>query len=258
MSSSNIIKIANFISEKFTIDDNSIKATKYGGKTFFVSYNKGPVRIQLPKVKAPFGIGRFQSQDGDDIKYSLDVTVTPEIMKVITDIEEKIISFAVKNSKEIFKKVLSEEVLRANFKSSLKYSMTEDGEVDTRYQPRLKTKVYNRNDELQITAYKSVKEDGKYPRIFLTSDNADEYLSKGTEVELILQASPAWVVSGNFGISWVLNQAKIHPNSNPLNSYAFDDSDDEENPAEFEHSAPEEDYAPEPPVAAPRRTREKF
>ena len=135
--------------------------------------------------------------------------------------------------------------------------MTEDGEVDTRYQPRLKTKVYNRNEELQVTAYKSTKEDGKYPRIFLTNDNVDEYLSKGSEIELILQASPAWVVSGNFGISWVVNQAKIHPNSNPLNSYAFDDSD-QEDPEEFEHTAPEEEYAPESHVSAPRRTREKF
>lgn len=225
-----IIKAGNLDIKKVNFGDN-IKTNKYSGKSVYVNYNNGPFRVQMPKMSLPFGVSIYKPEGGEE-KYSLELSwngVKPEILESFREFEERIIDYAEKNSKELFKKQKSREVLEELFQHYLKIDKDEEGHIIDKYAPRLKVKMYTDGNNISLDAYDSEKIDGKYPRIHLTKDNISDYLSRGSKCEAILQCSGLWVVDGKFGISWVLVQVKIYKNENKLVGYAFEDEEQSEN-----------------------------
>jgi hypothetical protein len=258
-----VVKAANFKNEKVSIAEN-IRATKFGGKSVFVNYQGGPLRIQFPKMSLPFGISRFEDTEKGDIKYSLEMSlegIDEKILSELQKMEDTILNYVEKNSKEFFKKQQSKEVLKEFYSSFIRRS------EDQKYAPRLKVKMYMDGTNFQTLAFDSEKVDGKYPKVNLNVDNIDQYIGKGSKCEAILQASGIWVVGKMFGISFSLVQAKIYKNENMLTGYAFEDSDEDEDKEEDieDHFNDEEDHfdeesklIQEKPVKKTRRTREKF
>lgn len=225
---SKIIKAGDLDIKKVNFADN-IKTNKYGGKSVYINYNNGPFRVQMPKMSLPFGVSVYKPDVGDE-RYSLEMSwngIKPEILESFKQLEEKIIDYAEKNSKELFKKQKSREVLEELFQHYLRIDKDEDGNVLDKYAPRLKVKMYSESNSFSVDAYDAEKVDGKYPRIHLTKENISDYLSRGSKCEAILQCSGFWVVDGKFGISWVLVQVKIHKNENKLVGYAFEEEDEE-------------------------------
>lgn len=226
------IKAVEFDVKKVNFSEN-IKTNKYGGKSVYVNYNKGPFRIQMPKMSLPFGISIYQNPDKpEEIKYTMELSwsdVKQEVLQAFRDFEQKIVDFAEANSKEFFKAQKSRQILEDEFyRSFIKVEKDDEGNVVNKYPPRLKVKMYLDGDNFNVDAYGAEKVDGVYPKIKLTKDNIAEYVGKGIKCETIIQCSGLWVVGKTFGVSWVLVQCKIHKNENKLLGYAFEDEQDEE------------------------------
>lgn len=272
MSESRVIKAANFESKNVQFADN-VRTNKYNGKAVYVNYSGKPLRVQMPKMSLPFGVSKYVNPDKpEEIRYSLDLSFADIDRKIIDEfkkIEESVIDYAEKNSKELFKKQKSRELLQDVYKSFIKHDQDEDGNPSEKYAPRLKVKIYTEGKSFKVDAYDSEKIDGRYPKILLDEDNIEEHIGKGSKCEVILQSSGLWAVGQNFGVSWVLSQIKIYKNENKLNGYAFQDDElenedeqdqeDEQNAAEF--GEPEEEEIeivrePETKAKPARRKRE--
>jgi hypothetical protein len=232
--SKKIIKADDLNINKINFSDN-IRTNKYSGKSVYVNYDNGPFRIQMPKMSLPFGVSLYKNPETGDEKHSLELSwadVKPELLEKFKKLESNVIDYVEKNSKEFFKKQKSRVVLEELYQSYLKIAQDDKGNPIDKYAPRLKVKMYVDGSNFNIDAYDAEKVNGKYPRIHLTKDNIDDYMSKGAKVETILQCSGIWVVDQKFGISWVLVQVKIHKNENKLIGYAFEDDSDAEEHAE--------------------------
>lgn len=228
--SGKIIKAGDLDMKKVKFADN-IKTNKYSGKSVYVNYDNGPFRIQMPKMSLPFGVSIYEDPKTSEKKYTLELSwagVKDEVFDFFKEIENKIIDYAEANSKELFKKQKQRVVLEESYNSFLKINRDEDGNVVEKYAPRLKVKMYVDGNNFSVDAYDAEKVDGKYPRIHLTKDNIEDYLSKGSKIETILQCSGFWVVDNKFGISWVVAQVKIYKNENKLVGYAFEDDEEQE------------------------------
>lgn len=220
--------------KKFKLS-NTIKVNKYQGKSVYASYDGTIMRIQLPKMGLPFGISKYVNPETSDIKYSLDLSMKdldPSIFKNFEELEDAVLDYVEKNSKELFKKQRSKEILREFYKPFIKYNQDENGERSDKYPPTFKTKLWTSGNDFTVDVFDSQKVEGKYPKIKMTLDNSDEVITPGSHCETIIQCSGLWVVGDSFGISWSVSQIKIYKNNNAIVGYAF--QDDEENETETE------------------------
>lgn len=255
-----IIKAGELNIKKVKFAEN-IKTNKYSGKSVYINYDNNPFRIQMPKMSLPFGVSIYRHPETGEEKFSLELSwagVSEELFNSFKELEEKIIDFAEANSKELFKKQKQRVVLEENYTSYLKINRDEEGNVIEKYPARLKVKMYLDGNNFNVDAYDSEKVDGKYPRIHLTKDNIEDYISKGSKCETILQCSGFWVVDQKFGVSWVLVQAKIYKNENKLVGYAFEDNENEEEIEENnEELVSDRDHEPEEELEIVETPKEK-
>jgi hypothetical protein len=245
-----VIKANKIDTTKFKLAEN-IKINKYGGKSVFAAYNGGVMRVQLDKMMLPFGISVYTDPTSGDMKYSLDLnmkTASDNFVQQIEKIEDSILDYAAKNSKDLFKKVRNKELLKEFYKSFIKYT-EEDGVRSDKYPPRFKAKMWTGdNGKFSADVYMADKVDGRYPKVDLTLENYEEIVSKGCSCDAIVQCSGLWVVGDTFGISWSVVQLKVYPNQNVLSGYAFQDDDEEEQNEDVEDLGEEDDEETEQPV----------
>ena len=236
MTTGKIVKAINIDSNKLKLSD-TIKTNKYQGKSVYSSYDGNAFRVQLPMLNLPFGVGKYNSPDTNEIKYSLDLSmkdVDSKIFENFNEIEEKILEYAEKNSKELFKKQQSKAILKEFYKPFIKHHEDENGERSGKYPPRFKAKMWTNGNDFAVDVYDSKKVDGKYVKIPMNIENADSILSPGSKCEAIIQSSGLWVVGKSFGISWSVIQIKAYTNENTLNGYAFEDDEEQEEEQEVE------------------------
>lgn len=240
-----VIKATNFKADELVISEN-IRTNKYNGKSVYINHkNAGILRLQFPEMKLPFGVSKYVNPDKpEEVRFSLELafnSLEDKVLKELEALEEKVIDYVEKNSKELFKKQKSREVLKDAYKSFIRYYHDEEGNLSEKYAPRLKVKIYLQNGNFQVDAYESVKVDGAYPKIRLTESNVDEKVGKGSACETILQCTGIWVVGQSFGVSWVLNQIKIRNNENKLAGYAFAEDEETEETGGSEAEDEDED-----------------
>lgn len=242
MTTSMITKATEMDYKKFKLS-NTVKVNKYQGKSVYASYNNSIMRIQLPKMGLPFGISKFTNPDNGDVKYSLDMSmkdIDESVFKNFEEIENAVLDYAEKNSKELFKKQRSKEILKEFYKPFIKYALNEEGERSDKYPPTFKTKLWTSGLDFSADVFDAQKVDGKYPKIKMTLDNSDEVITAGSHCETIIQFTGLWVVGDSFGISWSVSQIKIYKNSNAIVGYAFQDEDVEMDDEEQETEEVEE------------------
>lgn len=242
-----VIKLRDFKPENVKISQPRV--TKHGGKSVYVNYDyedgKGfkPLRIQMPKMKAPFGISgwdkdRTDKKDTSPTEQSndtleLSIGEHQELINKLQSLEEMIIKQAVNNSKEYFKKKYDESYIKMQFKSAIKFSENEDGEIDTKYPPRLKTKLY-KDDEYtyKIQIFNPTKD-----LVKVNVYNHSEFFPKGCECVTLLQCAGIWIIGEKFGISWTPAQMIVYKSDTKLNGYSFIEEEEESEELEIPEEA---------------------
>ncbi|RPJ73537.1 MAG: hypothetical protein EHM20_12075 [Alphaproteobacteria bacterium] len=243
-----IVKARDFKPENVKFSEP--KENKHGGKVVFINYDyedgRPPktLRIQMPRMKAPFGISGWDTnkkdrKDTSPTKVSNDTLElsfndeTTDLIDKFEKLDELAIETGVLNSKEFFKKKFDKDSLKLFYKSSVKHYEDEEGERDNKYPPRFKTKLVKTQDgTYTVEVYNSVKE-----RIMMNIENCAETLPKGAECISIVECTGIWIIGEKFGLSWRPIQMKVYRSNNKLIGYSFIDDEEEEEVVEVDEQA---------------------
>jgi hypothetical protein len=222
MATTSIVRSSDISVEDISFS-KQVKTLESGYKMVWVTYKNAPLIIQLPKMKAPFGLGKWTDEKGVVEKYSLDLSFagkdSNEKLQATYDmfhaLDEKVVDAALENSVEWFKKrYTSKEVMEALYTPIVKQPK------DDKYAPTIKLPM------------KETAGGDFVCKVFDTNRseiNMKEIDCKGSDVQAIVQCSHVWIAGGKCGVSWKVSQLKVQPRP-ALTEYAFqpDEDDDEE------------------------------
>ena len=228
----NITRVNQLNSKNINYSD--VRVNNYGGKSIYLNYlePKRSLVIQTPEMVMPYNVGEFQPTDSSGNsdgpkKYTMNLSFrgmeeTPKVKQFyekVQEIDEKLVSDAVKNSLPWFKANHKREVVKALYSPTIKVSKDrETGEPDGKYPPTIKIKLPTRDGKFTCEVYNSQREEVD----LLTT------LGKGAKVKALIQCTGIWFAGGKFGLSWKVVQMKVVP-SKKITGYSFiDESDDED------------------------------
>ena len=194
--------IQNFDANNVTF--STIKKNRNGGKFVSLSNGASTMYVQLPSLRAPFGV----NHPDDKIKdYYLNLSLTDEIAAKFSALDERVLKFVSDNSVALLNKQVSVDVMR-----DVLFTPTVKPSKDGKYQPTLKLKASTREGKETAQVFNMKREE-------VTLDD----IEKGCQIESIIELNQIWFINGKFGISLRLNQAKLSA-SNKLKGYAFVDT----------------------------------
>ena len=228
----NITRVSQLNSKNINYSD--VRVNNYGGKSIYLNYlePKRSLVIQTPEMAMPYNVGEFQPTDSSGNpdgpkKYTMNLSFrgmedSPKVKQFydrVQEIDEKLVSDAVKNSLPWFKANHKREVVHALYNPTIKISKDrETGEPDGKYPPTIKIKLPTRDNKFTCEVYNSQREEVD----LLTT------LGKGAKVKALIQCTGIWFAGGKFGLSWKVVQMKVVP-SKKITGYSFiDESDDED------------------------------
>ena len=217
---SSVIKFSDLSLSDVTFSDIRKNANN-GGKTIYLNgRGKSKLFVQLPKMKAPFGLG-INEYDGKT-SYSLPMTADdPTFVDFLKKFDDMVVAKVVENSETYLGKSMNETVVREAL-----YTALFKPPSDEKYAPLFKTKILANHDGTFL------------PQVFTTDREPFDLnkLEKGQYVTAIVHIPSIWFVGTKFGVTVRLQQLRVTP-SQKLTEYAFiDDDDDVEDDESFEDS----------------------
>ena len=283
---SSIVYPSNFNTKNIAI--SAPRTLQSGAKQAYMNYGGEKLIMQSAiAMTVPFGVN-IADKFGPP-EYSVELSFRgqdqrPEIkefLDVMKSMDEAMIQEGVKNSVAWFKSKLSEDVIRAFYTPSVKYSKDKEGNVLS-YPPNLKLKLRKVNNDFETKFYDL--NGNPYKGVAV-----EDLLVKGVQVTAIMECGGVWFAGSKFGLTWRAKQVAIHKLPERINDFAFkglssaaaaaataQDAEDEEEDAEEADNTIDDDAAfktskpsavasvlPEPeeeegddvePVPAPKKT----
>lgn len=193
-------------------------------KTVYVNYDNGRFVIETPVLTFPFGM--YEDQMGDKTKYSLTINFDEtdagkEFKKLMNDISTLVKSECQKNSKTWLGKNYKTSEIEVLYNDHVKkYRDRETGEENGKYPDTFKVKLPFYDGKFSCDVYDNKKNK-------LSDEDIKTKFTKGTTGKLAIQCTGVYFVSGKFGVSWRVVQAKITPKKD-MSAYAFLSSDEED------------------------------
>ena len=236
-----IIRAKDFDASNLTFSE--LKQNKKGGYFVNVYYNGKPLRMQLPKMRLPFGASLNYNKDGYHCDFSFSgMDTSASLQKVHTalkSLDNAIIDTAVERSATWFKKKKSREVCEDNY-TPLVRSTDKTDKDGNKYSDTLRAKLSrNQDNHYQMEVY-----DSKQNRVNLIDSDTEEavdiqeVIPKGSSAVTIVQCSSVWFMSGtNYGLTCRVGQMQLFTNSNTIKGFAIQqDSDNEGDESDTESS----------------------
>ena len=237
------------------------KVNQVGGKSVQVRRNGRRITLQLPWMRAPYGVNRARYGDPNSTDGQPSFQVSFKGMDGKDSIRiahEKFIEFEdfikneglQKNSMQwVKKKKISADLASEMYKSNIAKSRDENGEPDGKYPDTIKFK-FPTNEAGQVTTLffdsKGAKDADGNP-VQLSSDEVAQLTEhramKGYQVKMIVGLQSAWIGASNVGTSWVIRQVMVYRPEGISNKFAFvaDSDDDVADESEEEDDEEEEE-----------------
>ena len=213
---------------------SKLRKNKNGGKSVYLNgQNNSKIQLEIPKMRAPFGLGTFTDEASKKTSYSLDLSfdsdpAIDDLMNKLKALDDIIIKTVADNSVEWLGKKYGIPVI----KEALYKPLVKPGKADYPSTIKLKVLCDSKTGEFVPEAYNYKKEN-----VELTS------IEKGQRVKCIVEISQIWFIDNKFGVSVRLQQCLLEP-SKKLPRFAFKNV--EEPPAEdAEEEEEEEDIVDE-------------
>jgi len=216
--SSSVIYPSTFSTKSITI--SAPRTLQSGAKQAYLNYDSGRLVMQTAvAMSVPFGLNCADKFGPPE--YSVDLSFRgheqrPEIkefMNVIEQIDRAMIAEGVKNSKAWFKADLKDDVVKAFYTPSLKYSKDKEGNVLS-YPPNIKLKLRKTNGEFDAKFYDI--NGAQYKDI-----PVEELLAKGVQVTAIMECGGVWFAGSKFGLTWRAKQIAVHKLPKKIADFAF-------------------------------------
>ncbi len=192
--------ISNF--DANTITFSGVKKNRNGGKFVTINNDRGcPVYLQFPSLRSPFGI----NPPNDKVReYYLNLSLTPDVEAKLKELDEYVLKYVSENSVALLNKQVDVDTMR-----DLLYTPIVRPSADGKYAPVIKVKASMSEGKNLPDVYNSNRE-------MISIDD----ITKGANVETIVELNQVYFINGKFGVSVRLNQAKVSP-TNKLRGYAF-------------------------------------
>lgn len=228
------------------------KVNKSGGKAIYINYDyedgqgPKPLRIQMPKMKVPFGISGYDQDNSDNLDNSVTDKSKDSIVlslgqhevaiEKLKQLDKMFLDRVKANPIEFFNKKKSEEVIDDSFTASVKYAKNKvTGEISTEYPPTMKNKLYKDNEgKYNLQVYTPDRKP-----VEMTIYNHNEIMPKGCECVTLLGVA-GWVTTAGLGLSWRPAQMIVYKADNTLQNFAFLEDPDIEITTEVVIKATEE------------------
>jgi len=241
--SSTVAKTKNFQASNIGYDDVAVNSR--GGKSVKLKYKDGPFRFQTPIMKT-WGVTRRLDDNevntkGFDfnLRFDGDSSKIRKFKEQIEEIQEQVLSDAIKHSKEWFGKKYTEskrEVLEDKMGKMLRYPKKKDdsGEFDYSRAPTLRVKLRYWDGEFNksMNLFKMQRGNPEPLHDFTPAElveNIEDLIPAHSEMCCVVTFQKIWFVNGNFGITVVLDQATVKRAEPYVNKCLIVmDSDDEE------------------------------
>jgi hypothetical protein len=214
-----VICFNEFKSSHVTI--SAPKTLQSGAKQAYLNYDGGKMLMQTAQsMTVPFGLNCADKFGPPE--YSVDLSFrgheqNPEIkqfMETVMELDKLMVEHAVKNSKLLFKKELTQDVVKEFYTPMLKYSKDKEGNV-TPYPPNIRLKLRkNENGEFMTSFYNPKGE--LYDKV-----PVEELLTKGVQVTAIMECGGVWFAGSKFGLTWRAKQVVVHALPKKLGAFAF-------------------------------------
>jgi len=240
--SSSVVLVSQFKAENVSFKDPRKNAI--GGQSVLLNYyneetkKNGPLVLQTPKMRLPFGLDAAVPDSGGPIKYSINTTLANSettnanlvaFTETVRSLDAVTKKEAVDKSEVWFGKKQKSEVLDEFYKSAEKTPKND------KYASTLKLKLPTKSvgDKLtpQFDIYNEQKE-----LVNIVDDSGINItcLEKGSEVVAIIQCTGVWFVGKTqFGLGWKVVQLKTFRNQK-LVGYSIKDEEEEEVVEEYE------------------------
>lgn len=194
---------------------SKLRKNKNGGKSVYLNGpNSRKIQLEIPKMRAPFGLSTFTDEASKKTSYSLDLSfdAEPEIanfMNKMKELDDIIIKTVADNSVEWLGKKYGIPVI----KEALYKPLVKPGKGE--YPGTIKLKILQdaKSGEFVPEAYNYQREN-----VELTS------IEKGQRVKCIVEIAQIWFIDNKFGVSVRLQQVLLEP-SKKLPRFAFQNVD---------------------------------
>jgi Family of unknown function (DUF5871) len=216
-----VMHVNDFSADLITFSD--VRKNKLGGKTVYINTpSSAKILLQLPPLRAPFGLSIFTDSKTGQSSYSLPLSLDdPSVLEKFKAIDEKVFKYVSENSEAILGKKYSPELIREGLYKPIITPSKGD------YAPTLKLKVQvDRNGSFLPEAYDHMRNTIQF-----------DALSTGDKVHSIVDLSQIWVIDNKCGVSMRVQQIMKVPSSN-LKGFAFQVQ--EENDEEIDIAAAED------------------
>jgi hypothetical protein len=233
----NVITVNSFNIENFKISDMFIRKLPNGTSIKRAYFNFHPNGIetgklfylQTPEMKSPFGAGSY----GEDVvkKWSIELSFSQEsenkFLNNIKEIDNFCIENAFQNSKAWFNKAnMKKDNIELLYNPLIRYNM-KDGEQDSKYPPRMKFKIPNKEGTNMLDPSVKVFDYDTNEAIITENVSIEELFPKSCFVKCLIVSQGIYFAAGKFGLSFRVEHIKVKlPES--IKGYSFKDSDDEE------------------------------
>ena len=221
-----------------------VEINKYGGKSVRVSYNGNdfPFLLQLPRVRMPFGLGKYQDENSPIIKYSMDFSlagyelnddgnaVNPKMRQfyeLMVAMKDSLVQGACANSQEwlgVKKDKAKPEFMEMMVRDPLRFSVDKKtGEQLTQYAPTMKAKVRQWENKFMVKAF-----DGETKESLTDLETS---IPKGSEAIPILRLNSVTLAGGKCGYQWEVTHIRVFRPAR-VSEYAFIDDDGDNQPVQ--------------------------
>ncbi len=194
------------------VNFSNLRKNRNGGKAVYINGVKNKkLHMQLPFMRAPFGLSSFTDEATKRTSYSLDLSFdqgdeeSAELQKKFEALDDVILDTVVKNSKEWLGKSYNKSVAR----EALYKPMVRPGKES--YPATVKVKVLTEpgSGKFVPSAYNMQQEEVSIDSI-----------EKGQKVMCIIDVNQIWFIDNKFGVSLRLQQVLLEP-SKKLPAFAF-------------------------------------
>ena len=207
------------------VNFSKLRKNKNGGKAVYLNCGGNQkILVQLPYLRAPFGLSSFTDEATKKTSYSLDLSFdsdNEELQKKFEDLDDLIVNTVAENSSEWLGKKYNVAVM----KEALYKPIVRPGKGDYPSTMKLKILCDNKTGGFVPEAY-------NHKRDLVSLDSVE----KGQKVLCIIEINQIWFIDNKFGVSVRLQQMLLEP-SKKLPSFAFKDlesTDVDEEEEEFD------------------------
>lgn len=198
-----------------------VRALNSGAKAVNLTYNGGPLVLQLSNVDLPYGL------NADDkfgpVKYSVNFSLNgfdskpkmKEIYDALEALDTRVTTECVEKN-WLRKPGMTQQILKQMklYKPTVKFSEDPNTGARKPYPPTVKASLRQRNDKFETAFYDT-------DRTLIKDVPIEDLIVKRMSVMALIECTSVWISSVGCGLSWKVTQMKVVSRPDAIRGYGF-------------------------------------